>query len=340
MEEEPPEQPRLATLLATIWQHGPARIAVALPGGRPHGRVQQRQLAASGSFSSGQAARVHPRPGHRGRGRAKASQVDYLLMRLKQGLIAVPPGVRVVDFIRHDGDPPARPGSARQPRRKLDPRRPPRPLPRHPRERLARGPHDQGHPPPLRPPDPCPRRGVPDPEPEAGRHAGVRRPAGQGEGSARPAAPDHDQEGGRHAPHGVEVGRADGDRRRGSCPVDGLRYAKGDEKPRFQSRAEIERQLPGLPQEKASELWEVLYLTFDEVGRLLDHIKATAGHPWIYPLLATAAHTGATPRRTAADAGRRPGPRGGRGEHPRAQAGPREPDDPAGAAVDRRWRPS
>ena len=40
--------------------------------------------------------------------KAKAAQVDYLLMRLKQGLIALPPGVGVVDFVRHDGAPPGR----------------------------------------------------------------------------------------------------------------------------------------------------------------------------------------------------------------------------------------
>jgi len=38
---------------------------------------------------------------------AKASQVDYLLMRLKQRLIELPPVVDIVDFDRHDGKPPA-----------------------------------------------------------------------------------------------------------------------------------------------------------------------------------------------------------------------------------------
>ena len=38
--------------------------------------------------------------------KAKSSQVDYLLMRLKQGLIVLPAGVDVVDFVRHDGSPP------------------------------------------------------------------------------------------------------------------------------------------------------------------------------------------------------------------------------------------
>lgn len=38
--------------------------------------------------------------------RAKASQVDYLLMRLKQGLIEIPPGIDVLAFFRHDEAPP------------------------------------------------------------------------------------------------------------------------------------------------------------------------------------------------------------------------------------------
>src|SRR4051794_3072137 len=37
---------------------------------------------------------------------SKAAQVEYLLMRLGQGLIELPPGVGIVDFVRHDGKPP------------------------------------------------------------------------------------------------------------------------------------------------------------------------------------------------------------------------------------------
>jgi hypothetical protein len=33
--------------------------------------------------------------------KAKGAQVEYLLMRLKQGLIALPPGIGVVEFMRH-----------------------------------------------------------------------------------------------------------------------------------------------------------------------------------------------------------------------------------------------
>jgi integrase len=79
----------------------------------------------------------------------------------------------------------------------------------------------------------------------------------------------------------------------GRYPHDGLSYPKADEKPPFQTRAEIEWQLPGLPPKKAAELWEALCLTLPEIEQLLAHVEATALHPWIYPLVATAAHTGA-----------------------------------------------
>ncbi len=36
----------------------------------------------------------------------KSEQVDYLLMRLKQGLKNLPPGVDIVDFVEHDGEMP------------------------------------------------------------------------------------------------------------------------------------------------------------------------------------------------------------------------------------------
>src|SRR5271157_4675685 len=35
--------------------------------------------------------------------RAKADQVEYLLMRLDQGLLSLPPGADIVAFVRHDG---------------------------------------------------------------------------------------------------------------------------------------------------------------------------------------------------------------------------------------------
>ncbi len=48
--------------------------------------------------------------------KAKADQVDYLLMRLDQGLIALPPGADIVTFLRHDGSVPTTGGEAKQDR--------------------------------------------------------------------------------------------------------------------------------------------------------------------------------------------------------------------------------
>jgi hypothetical protein len=37
---------------------------------------------------------------------AKAAHVDYLLMRLKQGLITIPDGIDIANFVEFDGNPP------------------------------------------------------------------------------------------------------------------------------------------------------------------------------------------------------------------------------------------
>src|SRR5262249_16456484 len=51
-----------------------------------------------------------------GEAESKSAQVDYLLMRLKQGLIELPPGIDIVHFIKHDGNVPA--AAERTPARK------------------------------------------------------------------------------------------------------------------------------------------------------------------------------------------------------------------------------
>lgn len=79
----------------------------------------------------------------------------------------------------------------------------------------------------------------------------------------------------------------------GRFPNAGLRYPKSDARPPFQTRTEIERQVPGLPAREQAELWDALYLRVPEVEALLTHVRARAAHPWIHPLLATAAYTGA-----------------------------------------------
>ena len=78
----------------------------------------------------------------------------------------------------------------------------------------------------------------------------------------------------------------------GPCPVKGLLYPKVDEKPPFQTRSEIERRLEGLDDSQRKELCDSLYLTLPEIEAFLADVRAGAGHPWIYPLVATAAHAG------------------------------------------------
>lgn len=78
----------------------------------------------------------------------------------------------------------------------------------------------------------------------------------------------------------------------GPCPVKGLLYPKVDEKPPFRTRAEIERQLEGLDQRQRKELWDALFLTLPEIEAFLGDVRSRAAHPWIFPLVATAAHAG------------------------------------------------
>lgn len=79
-------------------------------------------------------------------------------------------------------------------------------------------------------------------------------------------------------------------------PVKHVKLGKVDEKPPFQTRKEIERQLAGggKTDAEAVALWESLYLTPPELAELLAHVRAQKNAvPWIFPMVATAAHTGA-----------------------------------------------
>lgn len=82
----------------------------------------------------------------------------------------------------------------------------------------------------------------------------------------------------------------------GSFPSRGLRYPKADDKPPFQTREEIDRQIraQSLMGSDASELWECLYLRKQEVEELLDEAGIRDWIPaYVFPMLVTAAHTGA-----------------------------------------------
>jgi integrase len=81
----------------------------------------------------------------------------------------------------------------------------------------------------------------------------------------------------------------------GPFPNDELRYPKTDEKPVYRTRAEIERWLAGgnLDPAEAAAVWDALYLRKEEIAELLEYVKVHQSQPWVYPLLCTAAHTGA-----------------------------------------------
>ena len=83
---------------------------------------------------------------------------------------------------------------------------------------------------------------------------------------------------------------------KGPFPNHGLVYPKGEEKPPFMTRAEIEpakiaSSSPTPPQVR--ELWNCLFLTLPEIGEFLEFVRETAIHAWIFPMVAFVAHTGA-----------------------------------------------
>src|ERR1700719_4626387 len=94
---------------------------------------------------------------------------------------------------------------------------------------------------------------------------------------------------------GSGTGGAPGGTLGGHFPSRGHKYPKGEENPPFQTWEEIERQtaLGGLTEREQEELWDCLFLTLAEIGDLLAFVKENAAHPWIYPAVCFAAHTGA-----------------------------------------------
>lgn len=81
----------------------------------------------------------------------------------------------------------------------------------------------------------------------------------------------------------------------GPFPSSGLKYPKRTEKPHFQTRSEIEQQIVRgkLDQAEQADLWDCLFLTLPEISELLTFVETNARHPFIYPMFAFAAHTGA-----------------------------------------------
>lgn len=80
----------------------------------------------------------------------------------------------------------------------------------------------------------------------------------------------------------------------GPFPSKGLVYPKLDEKPPFMTWAEISRKTtPTMKDVQKEELWNCLYLTRPELDELLEFVRENAGHPWVYPMFCFAAFTGA-----------------------------------------------
>jgi len=81
----------------------------------------------------------------------------------------------------------------------------------------------------------------------------------------------------------------------GPFPNKGLKYPKSADKPSYQTWEEIDKQIErgNLPEKEQSGLWESLFLSIAQTAELLTHVKAKAQQPFLYPMVALAAHTGA-----------------------------------------------
>ncbi len=176
---------------------------------------------------------------------AKAAQVEYLLMRLGQGLIELPPGVGIVDFVRNDGKPPEPRGGA------------PVPSPAVPTLGSLRDLYLATHDGSLeeRTLDgirlhfkhlasilgeqfPIKQLSLPDLQGYVERRSKARGHRGR---TLSPATIKKELITLRTAWNwGAKTGHV-----AGKFPSEGLRYPKHDEKPPFQTREQVERQLPG-----------------------------------------------------------------------------------------------
>jgi len=78
-------------------------------------------------------------------------------------------------------------------------------------------------------------------------------------------------------------------------PVTNLTFPKGNTKPPFQTREQIERQITRqkLSAETQTELWHCLFLTLPEVEEFLDYVRDAKRPTYVYPMMVFAAHTGA-----------------------------------------------
>ena len=81
----------------------------------------------------------------------------------------------------------------------------------------------------------------------------------------------------------------------GTCPVDDAKLPKRDDKEPFKTWEEIETIIKrgGYTEQEQGELWDSLFLRDEEIEKLLKHVRGAAAHPFIYPMFAFTAYTGA-----------------------------------------------
>jgi integrase len=225
---------------------------------------------------------------------AKAAQVEYLLLRLKQRLIELPPDSGIVEFLQHDGKPPS---DLQE-------------VPAESRELTLTGFRDRylathrdslvertiegielhfkhlvaalGERFPIRELKLADLQGYVDHRAKARGISGKR---------LSPATIRKEIVTLRTAWNWAEkMGMV-----AGRFPYHGLRYARSTEKPPFRTIDEIERRIKagGITTAQKKELWESLYLRTPEIAELLAYAKEHAAHPWIFPMICMAAHTGA-----------------------------------------------
>lgn len=221
---------------------------------------------------------------------AKAGQIDYLLMRIKQGYLHLPDGMDIVTFLEFDGKPPEqtveqKPLSLKDLRERY--------LETHGNGSLERTTlegieiHFRHLATTLHEYFPIQELTLADLQ----RHVDRRAKMKGHKGRLSPATIRKEIVTLRTARNwAVLMGLLTG-----KFPYQGLRYPKFMEKPPFQTWEEIERRVNqgGLKQADIQELWDARYLTLPEIQSLLGHVKQRAVQPWVYPVFCFAAHTGA-----------------------------------------------
>jgi integrase len=81
----------------------------------------------------------------------------------------------------------------------------------------------------------------------------------------------------------------------GKFPNKGLRYPKGEDKRPFMTWEDIERRIGrgSLTAVERKKWWDCLFLDLAQVAELVEFMRTHGSQPWMHPMVATAAYTGA-----------------------------------------------